>query len=176
MLDTMPTRPFFTIGHSTRPISQFIDLLMSSEIELVADVRRIPRSRAHSQYEAATLAGELAASEIDYEHIVELGGLRGMNSDVPQDVNAFWDNRRFHNYADYALSREFRSGLAKLLRLGRHRNCAIMCAEAVWWRCHRRIIADYLIAAGEKVFHILGANNVRPADVTPGAMCRHGKR
>jgi uncharacterized protein (DUF488 family) len=114
-------------------------------------------------------AEALSEAQIDYERIAALGGLRGRTRDVPTDVNAFWENRSFHNYADYAMSKEFGSGLARLRELGRDRQCAIMCAEAVWWRCHRRIIADYLIAAGETVFHILGRNHIEQARMTSAA-------
>jgi uncharacterized protein (DUF488 family) len=93
---------------------------------------------------------------------------------VPADVNAFWENQSFHNFADYAMSDEFRSGLARLRELGHGATSAIMCAEAVWWRCHRRIITDYLITAGETVFHILGTNHVEPATLTPGAVLTAG--
>jgi uncharacterized protein (DUF488 family) len=93
---------------------------------------------------------------------------------VPADVNAFWEHQRFHNYADYAMSHELRTGLARLRRLGDGTTSAIMCAEAVWWCCHRRIVADYLIAAGESVFHILGINRVAPASLTPGALVTAG--
>ena len=108
-------------------------------------------------------------SRIDYAHIAALGGLRGRKRDVPADVNAFWQNQRFHNYADYAMSEDFHSGLIRLRELGHATQCAIMCAEAVWWRCHRRIIADYLIAAGETVFHILGRKHLEQAHMTGAA-------
>jgi uncharacterized protein (DUF488 family) len=97
-----------------------------------------------------------------------LGGLRA-RQDVPPAVNAFWQNQSFHNFADYALTPAFRSALVRLRELGHERRCAIMCAESVWWRCHRRIIADYLIAAGETVFHILSAHRVEPARLTEAA-------
>lgn len=93
---------------------------------------------------------------------------------MPADANAFWDNQSFHNYADYATTEEFKFGLARLRELGHATICATMCAEAVWWRCHRRIIADYLLAAGETVFHILGANHVTPARLTEGAVMGAG--
>jgi uncharacterized protein (DUF488 family) len=163
------TRPFFTIGHSTRPIGELVDLVSSAQVRLVVDVRTVPRSRTNPQYDSEVLARSLSESQIDYEHIAALGGLRGRQRDVPADVNAFWENRSFHNYADYAMSAEFRSGLTRLRELGHATRCAIMCAEAVWWRCHRRIIADYLIAAGEEVFHILGRNHVEQAQMTSAA-------
>jgi uncharacterized protein (DUF488 family) len=171
----MPRR-FFTIGHSTRSVRDFVDLLRSQGVELVVDVRTIPRSRTNPQYNAVKFAKSLSEFEIGYEYIAELGGLRGKKRDVPADVNAFWENQSFHNYADYAMSHEFRSGLARLRYLGHERTSAIMCAEAVWWRCHRRIIADYLITAGESVFHILGTNHVAPASLTPGAVVTAGDR
>ena len=92
-----------------------------------------------------------------------------MQRDVSPETNAFWDNASFHNFADYAMSEEFRSGLERLRELGQATRASVMCAEAVWWRCHRRIIADYLIAAGEAVFHILGPGHIDPARLTPAA-------
>lgn len=160
---------FFTIGHSTRPIDAFMTLLADSGIRRLADVRTVPRSRANPQYNADAFSDTLRQSGIDYEHIAALGGLRGRTPGVPADVNAFWQNKSFHNYADYATSDAFRAGLNRLREFGHARRCAIMCAEAVWWRCHRRIIADYLIAAGEPVFHVLGQNRIEPAHMTPAA-------
>jgi uncharacterized protein (DUF488 family) len=160
---------FFTIGHSTRSIETFVELLKPLDIRLVVDVRKFPRSRTNPQYNADDLSKTLSDYQIRYEHIAELGGLRSKKKDGPDDANAFWRNRSFQNYADYADSDEFRSGLAKLRELGHATTCAIMCAEALWWRCHRRIIADYLIACGERVFHILGPNHVEAARLTEGA-------
>ena len=111
-------RPFFTIGHSTRSIDEFMDLLSNAEVQLVVDVRTIPRSRTNPQYNSEALAKALSKSGIDYEHIAALGGLRGRKRDVPADVNAFWQNRSFHNYADYAMSEEFHSGLSQAARIG----------------------------------------------------------
>jgi uncharacterized protein (DUF488 family) len=166
--------PFFTIGHSTRPIAAFVALLREAEVGLVVDVRTVPRSRTNPQYGSEILAESLAAFQIAYEHIASLGGLRGRERDVPPAVNGFWDNQSFHNYADYAMSGDFRSGLVRLRELGHARRCAIMCAEAVWWRCHRRIIADYLIAAGETVLHILGPKHIERAQMTPAAELEPG--
>jgi len=161
--------PFFTIGHSTRSIGEFVKLLMPQGIKLVVDVRTVPRSRTNAQYNSIQLAGALSDFQIAYQHIPALGGLRSRKYDLPKDVNAFWKNQSFHNYADYALSPEFRSGLDELRRLGHATTCVTMCAEAVWWRCHRRIIADHLIASAETVFHILGSNSVDRAYLTEGA-------
>ena len=119
------------------------------------DARAVPRSRANPHYNSKELAEALSKFQVGYQHIAALGGLRGRTRDLPQEANAFWKNQSFHNYADYAASNEFRSGL-KILREPSHaKTCVIMRSEAVWWRCHRRIIADYLIASGEIVFHIL---------------------
>ncbi len=166
------THPFFTIGHSTRPVSEFVDLLKAAQVGCVLDVRSVPRSRTNPQYNYDILPEALAQFQIGYEHIAALGGLRGRKEDVPPDVNAFWQNQSFHNYADYTLTPPFHDGLARLRVLGHERRCAIMCAEAVWWRCHRRIIADYLIAAGETVFHILGKGRIEPARMTEAAKSR----
>jgi len=162
--------PFFTIGHSTRPICEFVGLLNSSQVALVVDVRTIPRSRTNPQYNFDTLPQTLSQFQIGYEHIAELGGLRGKKRDVASVENAFWKNRSFHNYADYALGEAFHFGFARLRTLGHAQRCAIMCAEAVWWRCHRRLIADYLIAAGETVFHIMGTSRMEPAQMTAAAV------
>jgi uncharacterized protein (DUF488 family) len=162
-------RPFFTIGHSTRSIPEFVELITACDIELVVDVRTTPMSRKNSQYNIDTLPITLSKRQIGYEHIPALGGRRGRAPHVPSDVNSFWENQSFHNYADYAMSQEFQCGLARLREVGHARTCVIMCAEAVWWRCHRRIIADYLMAAGETVLHIMGPEKVEPAYLTNGA-------
>jgi uncharacterized protein (DUF488 family) len=164
--------PFFTIGHSNRSLEQFAELLNGAGIELVADIRTVPRSRANPQFNKDALPGALEAFEIAYEHVARLGGLRGKARSLSPEVNGFWTNSSFHNYADYALSEEFQAGLARLLELGRQRRCAMMCSEAVWWRCHRRIVADHLIARGESVLHIMGKDRVEPARLTAGAVVR----
>ncbi|HYX20800.1 MAG TPA: DUF488 domain-containing protein, partial [Thermoanaerobaculia bacterium] len=146
----------------------FVHALQASGVTRVVDVRTVPRSRKNPQYDRDALPGSLAAVQIHYEHLAALGGLRGRSPDVPPDVNAFWRNQSFHNYADYAMGETFRAGLAPLIDLGRERRSAVMCAEAVWWRCHRRIIADYLLASGESVLHIMGST-VEPARQTEAA-------
>lgn len=159
---------FFTIGHSTRSFRCFVDLLREADVKLVADVRTIPRSRTNPQFNSEALAAGLPREGIGYEHIPSLGGLRGKQLKRGSE-NSFWTNQSFRNYADYALSDEFRQGLAQLRDHGKKRPTAIMCAEAVWWRCHRRIIADYLIAGNDSVFHILGPDKIEPARLTPAA-------
>jgi uncharacterized protein (DUF488 family) len=163
------TYPFFTIGHSTHPIGEFIDLLRNAEVRLIADVRTVPRSRTNPQYNSDVLPVSLSEFQIGYTHVTALGGRRGRQRDVPESVNAFWQNQSFHNYADYALNESFHLGLNTLRNLGHTSPCAIMCAEAVWWRCHRRIITDYLIVNGETVFHILSRNRIELAHITDAA-------
>ena len=166
------THPFFTIGHSSRSRDEFAALLTAADVGLVADIRKIPRSRANPQFNAETLPGTLAAAGISYEHVAALGGRRGNARTLPPEVNGFWTNRSFHNYADHALSEEFRAALAHLLELGHEHRCAMMCSEAVWWRCHRRIVADHLLARGETVLHIMGQGRLEPARLTTGAIVR----
>ena len=161
--------PFFTIGHSTRTIPEFAGLLREANVRRVVDVRTVPRSRTNPQFNRDVLPDSLGDYQIGYEHIAELGGLRGKQRQDAPSRNAFWENESFRNYADYALTERFRTGLARLRVLGEEGNTAIMCAEAVWWRCHRRIIADYLLASGCAVFHILGPGKNEPASLTRGA-------
>ncbi|MBV8401087.1 MAG: DUF488 domain-containing protein [Acetobacteraceae bacterium] len=163
---------FHTIGHSTRTLSEFTALLREAGLDLIVDVRTVPRSRKNPQFNRETLPDELASAGIGYVHIPELGGLRGRRKhDVPSP-NTFWENDNFRNYADYALTLPFREGLDRLRQLGRERAPAVMCAEAVWWRCHRRIITDYLVAADETVFHIIGPGAIEPAKINPAAVRR----
>jgi uncharacterized protein (DUF488 family) len=161
--------PFYTIGHGTRSLPEFVELLKSVGVSVVADVRTVPRSRTNPQYNRDALPQSLEPFEIGYEHVAALGGLRGRVREVPIELNAFWENDSFHNYADYALGKKYREGLSHLRRLGHTRCCAIMCAETLWWRCHRRIITDYLLAASENVFHILGPGQVEEAHMTAAA-------
>lgn len=138
------------------------------------DVRTVPRSRTNPQYNFDVLGHELQPWQVRYERIAELGGLRG-RSDVAPEVNAFWQNQSFHNYADYALSDAFGSALDQLIETASQRRTAIMCAESVWWRCHRRIIADYLLSRGRQVFHLMGEGRADPARITPAATERDGR-
>lgn len=164
--------PLFTIGHSNRSFEEFTALLIDVRVCLVVDIRTVPRSRANPQFNKDTLPNALAGFGISYEHAASLGGLRGKTRTTPQEINDFWTNQSFHNYADYALTAPFRAGLQHLLEEGHKRRCAIMCSEAVWWRCHRRIVADYLIANGETVFHIMGEGRLQAAQLTAGGVIR----
>ena len=166
--------PVYTIGHSTRSLDEFVDLLRLGRVERVVDIRTVPKSRRNPQYGADTLPDALAERQIGYSRIASLGGLRGRSQDVPPETNALWRNASFHNYADHALGPEFQEGLDELLRLADERRCAMMCAEAVWWRCHRRIVADHLLARGREVLHLRDGRIV-PATMTPGAQVRDGK-
>ena len=138
----MPARlPIHTIGHSTLSIDEFAQRLQAAEVTRLIDVRTIPRSRTNPQFNQDALSRSLGDYGISYEHMAKLGGRRKLQRNVAPDVNGFWDNRSFHNYADYALQPAFREGLAELRNAGQQGRCAIMCSEAVWWRCHRRIVA-----------------------------------
>lgn len=163
------TLPFFTVGHSTRTIGEFIALLRVAQVALVVDIRTVRRSRTNPQFDAAVLPASLAAEGIGCEAIAGLGGLRGKSKTVPADVNGYWDNQSFHNYADHALSADFRDGLERLIALGCARRTAIMCSEAVWWRCHRRIVSDWLLARGEEVFHLMAHDRIEPAHLNRAA-------
>ena len=120
------------------------------------------------------LGAELAPWHVTYDRIAGLGGLRGRSREVPPEVNGYWDNQSFHNYADYALSPGFGAALDELIADAAEVPTAIMCSEAVWWRCHRRIIADYLVKRGIPVFHLMGNGRVEPAKLTPAARERDG--
>jgi len=165
-----PKPALYTIGHSTHPLEEFIALLKQADIDFVVDVRTIPRSRTNPQFNHDTLPAALDAADIRYRHIATLGGLRGRQKVMKDSPNAFWENKSFRNYADYAMGSDFRLGLDELEALGAEQRCAIMCAEAVWWRCHRRIIADYLLAEGYPVFHIMGMDKIEAARMTDAAV------
>lgn len=159
----------FTIGHSTRSIADFIGLLRQAGIEQVVDVRSLPGSRTNPQFNSDALRDSLAAAGIGYARLRALGGRRGRRRDAGPSPNQLWRNEAFRNYADYAMSDAFSGGMEELKSLAAGERCAIMCAETLWWRCHRRIISDYLLADGIAVAHIMGAGKIEPATLTPGA-------
>jgi uncharacterized protein (DUF488 family) len=158
--------PVFTIGHSTRPIEDFIALLKAHQIQLLVDVRTVPRSRHNPQFNRDTLPDSLHHEGIDYLHMPELGGLRHTRKD---STNTAWRNLSFRGFADYMETPEFEKGLARLIELSRARPTAIMCAEAVPWRCHRSLIADALVARGVEVFEISSLTRLQPHKMTPFA-------
>jgi uncharacterized protein (DUF488 family) len=156
-----------SIGHSNRSFADLLALLRANGITALADIRHFTRSRANPQFNADVFAPLLAHAGIAYEHIAELGGRR--SSKVKDSPNGLWQNAAFRSYADYALTDAFESGFARLLEMATDRCTAMMCAEAVWWRCHRRIVSDYLLARGHEVLHIVSASAPKPAALTPGA-------
>jgi uncharacterized protein (DUF488 family) len=149
----------WTVGHSTRSLSELTALVRAHGVELIADVRKIPRSRRHPHFDRETLPAALAAAGLGYVHLPGLGGLRREHRD---SINRAWRNPSFRAYADYMQTPAFAEELDRLLALGRERPVAIMCAEAVWWQCHRSLIADALVARGEPVLHILTPQRAEP--------------
>ena len=163
----------WTIGHSTRAIDELISLLKENEIRLLVDVRAFPGSKRYPQFNKDTLAESLNAKGIRYEHFPELGGKR---KSKPDSRNTAWRNASFCGYADYMETEQFQKGIERLLDVSRSDGAiAIMCAEAVWWRCHRSLIADYLKARGVEVIHILGANKVEPHPYTSASRIVNGE-
>ena len=163
----------WTIGHSTRAIDEFISLLKESQIKLLVDVRAFPGSKRYPQFNKDTLAESLRAHGIGYEHFPELGGKRKSR---PDSRNTAWRNASFRGYADYMETEQFQKGIERLLEIASDAGpIAIMCAEAVWWRCHRSLIADYLKARGGEVLHVLGANKVEPHPFTSAARIVNGE-
>lgn len=158
--------PISTIGHSTRPIEEFIAILRAYGIRTLIDVRTVPRSRHNPQFNREKLPGSLRTAGIDYEHLPGLGGLRRPR---PESTNTAWRNASFRGYADYMQTAEFKENLARLIERARGKSVAIMCAEAVPWRCHRSLIADALVARGIEVREILSATQARPHSLTPFA-------
>ena len=168
------THPFYTIGHSDHSLEAFGALLSTTGVQRLVDVRKMPRSRANQQFNGDTLPAALATLGITYAYAASLGGLRGRDATVPASVNGYWSNRSFHNYADYALSPAFRHGLDHLIAEGERQRCAIMCSEAVWWRCHRRLIADDFVARGWTVLDIMGPGKVEAHALNPDAVLVDG--
>lgn len=166
----MSTLPLLTIGHSNRGIDDFLAVLVDAGVECVIDVRTFPRSRTNPQFNIDVLPGALAAIGVGYEYLQELGGRRRKSKDVDPAVNAFWRVSSFHNYADHAMSDTFRASFRRMLALAGTRRCAAMCSEVLWWRCHRRIIADHALAAGREVVHVFDIGKAEPARLTPGAV------
>ena len=153
----------YTLGHSTRPLEELVALLRAFDVRVLADIRTIPRSRHNPQFEGDALRAALRARRLRYVHVPELGGLRKPRRDSP---NAGWRNPSFRGFADYMQTRDFEVGLTRLRALAAEGPVAIMCAEAVPWRCHRSLVADALIARGARVEHITGAHRASPHRVT----------
>jgi len=166
--DAAAALTFYTIGHSTRPLEVFLAILLQNGIETLVDVRAFPRSRRYPQFDQETLSAALLSRGIGYRHLSALGGRRPrLRENSP---NRGWREAGFRNYADYMATPAFATGLAELLAIAQHSRVALMCAEAVPWRCHRRLIADCLLAKGHAVFDILGPAPARPHALTPFAI------
>ncbi|HUH56450.1 MAG TPA: DUF488 domain-containing protein [Rhodanobacter sp.] len=170
----MPAAPatVWTIGHSTRPFDVFLELLRTYRIEALADVRRFPGSRRYPYFASEALAESLPAHGIDYQWLPKLGGRRKVQ---PGSLNTAWRNASFQGYADYTATDEFAEGLDALLTLAARRRTAMMCAEAVWWRCHRSLVSDVLKARGIEVIHIMDATHSVEHPYTSPARIVDGK-
>jgi uncharacterized protein (DUF488 family) len=156
-------RAVFTIGHSTRSVEEFIALLRAHDIELVVDVRTVPRSRRNPQFNRETLPHSLQAAGIEYEHVAALGGFRRPDRD---SANAGWRNASFRGYADYMQTAAFATAIETLAERSERQRLVVMCAEAVPWRCHRSLIADALVARGIRVEEIVGTNRTQQHAMT----------
>ncbi len=156
----------FTIGHSTHPIDEFIALLKQNGVERVVDIRTIPRSRYNPQFEQTALVHSLPEDGIEYIHMKELGGLRPK---VKDSINLGWRNASFRNYADYMQTEEFNAGIDKLIDYAQEKTTAIMCAEALPWRCHRSLVGDALLVRGVEVLNIMNMTTTTPHKLTPFA-------
>ena len=153
----------WTVGHSTRSGEEFVQILKAHGIQVLVDVRSFPGSRRYPQFNRATLAESLQQAGIEYRHEPRLGGRRTPRKD---SHNTAWRNASFRAYADHMESEEFRNGVKDLLELASNRRTAVMCAEALWWRCHRKLISDYLKTEGHAVIHILDKNKTQEHPVT----------
>ena len=162
--EALESKSIATIGHSTHTIEEFLELLRTYAIQLLVDVRTIPRSRAHPQFNSDQLSNALQVIGIAYYHLTALGGLRHATKASP---NTGWRNVSFRGFADYMATPAFQAGLAELEELARHQNTVIMCAEALPWRCHRSLIADALTIAGWQVYHIMSTHTLKEHTLTP---------
>jgi uncharacterized protein (DUF488 family) len=164
----------FTIGHSTQSLEKFLALLGQHDIELLADIRRFPGSRKFPQFNQEPLAAALQAAGIEYRWFEILGGRRGKAVHrSPQNLGL--RNDSFRNYADYMLTADFRQGIDKLLATAGEKRTAMMCSESVFWRCHRRLVSDFLLAKGTAVRHIMPSGELRPHTLTAGAKVTDGE-
>jgi uncharacterized protein (DUF488 family) len=161
----------WTVGHSTRSMEGFLAVLMAHGIEAVADVRSLPGSRRYPHFDSQPLAESLRKAGIEYAWIPALGGRRRPR---PDSRNTAWRNDAFRGYADYMETPEFRAGIDQLLTISRAKRTVILCAEAVWWRCHRSLISDHLKATGVQVLHIFDDKKTEEHPYTPAAHIRDG--
>jgi len=159
----------WSVGHSHHALDALLALLAAHRIEILADVRTVPRSRRHPHVDGGALAETLPAHGTAYRHLPRLGGWRRPRPDSP---NGAWENASFRGYADHAMTEDFAAGLAELCELARRGRTAMMCSEALWWRCHRRLIADRLVAGGHVVWHIDSGGRTSPHRLAPFAVVR----
>lgn len=166
-------KQLFTIGHSNHPLDRFLALLAQHEIDAVVDIRRFPGSRKHPHFNQENLAASLKEAGVEYRWIEALGGRRRkQHGDSP---NLGLHNEGFRNYADYMLTEEFQKGVAELLKVARHKRTAFMCAEGLFWQCHRRLVSDFLLANELTVQHIMPNGDLRPHTLTEGAKMDEGR-
>lgn len=163
-------RTLYTIGHSTRPAQELVDILHAFRVTRLVDIRSIPRSRTNPQFNLDVLPDTLLEAGITYVHLAALGGRRPKEKGETTSANDGWEIAAFRNYADYAETAPFREGVRNLLDMAARETCAIMCAEAVWWRCHRRIVTDHVLAHGVPVVHLFTQTKGEPASLTPFAV------
>jgi uncharacterized protein (DUF488 family) len=162
-----------TIGHSNHPLERFLALLARQGVEALVDIRRFPGSRKHPHFHRDNLAAALPKSGVEYHWLEALGGRRHKQRE--ESSNLGLENRGFRNYADYMLTQEFQEGVKKLLKVARRKRSAIMCAEGLFWQCHRRLVSDFLVANGVVVQHILPDGELRPHKLTTGAVVEGGR-
>jgi uncharacterized protein (DUF488 family) len=167
-----PEDDIFTVGHSTHPLEEFVGLLRRHSVALLVDVRQYPRSRRVPQFNSEALELSLPERGIDYLHMRELGGRR---RPVPGSVNDGWENEQFRGYADHMATPEFGAALSRLETLARERASSIMCAEAPWFRCHRRLVSDALLVRGWRVLHIGSDGRLSEHELTPFAVASGGR-
>jgi uncharacterized protein (DUF488 family) len=162
-----------TVGHSNHPLDRFLALLARHQVEALVDIRRFPGSRKHPHFNRDTLASALPKSGVEYHWLEALGGRR--HKQRAESPNLGLENKGFRNYADYMLTDEFRGGMGKLLEVARQKRTAIMCAEGLFWQCHRRLVSDFLVASGVTVQHVMPAGELRPHTLTTGVVIDNGR-
>ncbi|WP_431202529.1 DUF488 family protein [Bradyrhizobium betae] len=165
MSSALPTETIFTVGHSNRSLPEFLDVLYSADVRILVDVRRFPASRRHPHFNLGSLTEALASRGIAYHHLPELGGYREPPTAISPSPNDGWPPGFLRNYADYAMTERFQAALRRLRQLSGPR-LAVMCAERQWTDCHRQIIADYLVAGGHQVIHLIDATNRESGQLT----------
>jgi uncharacterized protein (DUF488 family) len=164
----------FTIGHSSHPLGSFVWLLRKHGIESLVDIRRFPGSRQHPHFSRESLSASMQEEEIAYHWLEALGGRRHRNTTDSPSPNRGLRDRSFRNYADYMATDDFRQGISKLLEIAGNHRAAILCAEGLYWQCHRRLVSDYLLANGVTVQHIFPGGEVKPHKLTSGAKIGNG--